>query len=120
MKQAISDLKHAMTETEARLHQAAAMGMEISDEQYLYQENVPPQLIKARTETHLASAQTVQVVVQEGLAAAAASQRAAAATLAEAQTRRRNLMIPLTLIVILIALLYAKLRQLEHRRGGDE
>lgn len=116
MKEAIGSLQRAMTDTELLLHKAGAMGMEISDEQYAYKENVPTQLIKARTETHLASAEAVQKVVQEGLSAAAASQKAAEATLAEAQTRRRNLLIPLTLIVLLIVLLYAKLRRLE--RGG--
>src|SRR5215475_13009353 len=102
-----------MTNTEVMLRKAGAMGMEVSDEQYAYRESVAPQLIKVRTETHLGDAQAVQAVGEEGIKAALASQASAQATIAEAQTRRRNLILPLALVGILMGLLYAKLRQLE-------
>ena len=47
--------------------------------------------------------------------AAAATQASAQATLAEAQARRRNLLVPLGLIAALMILLGVKLRQLEGR-----
>ena len=43
-----------MNHTEAMLAQASSMGMEVSDEQYAFAQEVRPQLIKVRTETHLA------------------------------------------------------------------
>jgi hypothetical protein len=118
MGEAIERLKQAMSETEQLLRRARAMGMEVSDEEYAYREKVPPQLIKARTEIHLASADAVDSVVAQGITAAAASNEAARATLAEAMARRRNLLIPLSLIVLLIVLLYVKLRELERRDGS--
>jgi hypothetical protein len=51
--------------------------------------------------------------------AAAASDAAAQATLAEAQARRRNLLIPLALIAVLMILLGVKLRELERGRRGS-
>jgi hypothetical protein len=59
--------------------------------------------------------QSVEQAVAAGVDAAAASQASAQATLAEAQSRRRNLLIPLGLIATLMVLLALKLRQLEGR-----
>lgn len=116
MRNAIDRLKAVMTKTEAELHRAAAMGMEVSEEQYAYREDVRPQLIKVRTQTHLANPAAVVEAVDEAAKTAAKSEAAANATLAEAQARRRNLLLPLALIVLVMVLLYAKLRQLERRR----
>ena len=113
MRTSIDRLKGVMTDTEAALHRAAVMGMEVSEEEYAYREQVRPQLIKVRTETHLANPQAVTQAVDEAIKAAAASKAAATASLAEAQARRRNLLLPLGLIVLLMVLLYVKLRQLE-------
>src|SRR5262249_25887837 len=115
MRQAIERLKAVMTATEVLLTMASAMGMEVSAEQYTYREEVRPQLIKVRTQTHLGNAEAVVQVVQEGITTAAASEAAAQARIAEAEARRRNLLVPLALIAILMVLLYAKLRQLETR-----
>ncbi|MGH3054633.1 MAG: hypothetical protein ACRDL7_06600 [Gaiellaceae bacterium] len=105
-----------MTNTEAGLQRAAAMGMEVSEEQYAYRQDVRPQLIKVRTETHLASPVAVIQDVDEAVKTAAKSEAAANATVAEAQARRINLLLPLGLIALVMVLLYAKLRQLERRR----
>jgi len=115
MRTAIDRLKDVMTDTEAALQKAAVMGMEVSEEQYAYREQVRPQLIKVRTQTHLADPAAVTAAVDEAIKAATASETAAKATLAEAQSRRRNLLLPLGLIVLLMGLLYVKLRQLERR-----
>jgi predicted CXXCH cytochrome family protein len=119
MRDAIERLKAVMARTEAMLQKSSAMGMEVSEEQYAYREGVRPQLIKVRTEIHLADPKSVVQAVAEGVAAASASQASAEATVAEAQARRRNLLLPLTLIVILMVLLYAKLRQLERPQRPD-
>jgi len=117
MRGGIEQLKAVMASTESMLQRAGSMGMEVSDEQYAYNESVRPELVKLRTETHLANVAAVEKVVQEAIEAATKSKTAAEATLADAESRRRNLMIPLALIGILMVLLYVKLRQLE---GGGK
>jgi predicted CXXCH cytochrome family protein len=115
MRDAVDRLKTVMTDTESMLTTARAMGMEVSQEEYAYREEVRPQLVKARTETHLGNPQALVQSVEDGIKTASASEASARATLAEAQARRWSLLIPLGLIVILMILLYAKLRQLERR-----
>jgi predicted CXXCH cytochrome family protein len=115
MRSAIDRLKTVMADTESGLQRAAAMGMEVSEEQYAYREDVRPQLIKVRTQTHLANPAAVVDAVDEAVKMAMKSEAAANATLAEAQARRRNLLLPLGLIVLVMVLVYAKLRQLERR-----
>ena len=115
MRNAIDRLKTVMTNTETEIQRAAAMGMEVSEEQYTYREEVRPQIIKVRTQTHLANPAAVVQAVDEAVKTAAKSEAAANATLAEAQARRRNLLLPLALIVLVMVLLYLKLRQLERR-----
>jgi len=115
MREGIERLKTVMTDTEAMLTRASTMGMEVSEEDYAYREQVRPQLIKVRTETHLADPAAVTAAVEEAITAAAASEVSAKATLAQANARRRNLLLPLGLIVLVMVLLYAKLRQLERR-----
>ncbi len=119
MHDATIRLKTVIAETRAMLTKASAMGMEVSDAQYTFRQDVEPQLIKVRTETHLADPGRVSAQVDEAIAAATASEAAARATLAEAWARRRNLLVPVGLIALLMLLLYAKLRQLE-RRDADE
>jgi len=113
MREAIEHLKTVMTDTQTLLKRASTMGMEVSEVEYAFREEVRPQLIKVRTQTHLGDPAAVLEMVQDGTARASASQAAAQATIAEAQARRRNLLLPLGLIVLLMILLYAKLRQLE-------
>jgi len=104
-----------MAHTEQTLASAKRMGMEVSEEEYALRETVRPQLIMVRTQTHLADTKSVIDAVTTGVNAAAASDAAAQATLIEAQARRRNLLVPLALIAVLMILLGAKLRQLEGR-----
>jgi hypothetical protein len=115
MRDGIERLKAVMSDTEAMLTKARAMGMEVSEEEYTYREEVRPQLVKVRTQTHLGDPQALLQSVDEGIKTAAASQASAKTTLAEAQSRRRTLLIPLAFIVALMILLGLKLRQLERR-----
>jgi len=115
MHDAIDHLKMVMAHTEQTLASAKRMGMEVSEEEYALRETVRPQLIMVRTQTHLADTKSVIDAVTTGVNAAAASDAAAQATLIEAQARRRNLLVPLALIAVLMILLGAKLRQLEGR-----
>jgi hypothetical protein len=117
MREAIEQLKSAMAGAEGAIARAAAMGMEVGDERYAYNDTVKPRLIKLRTDIHRADPELVRADATEGIAAATASERAAAALITEAQARRRSLFLPLALIVLLMVLLHAKLRQLE-RRGA--
>ena len=113
MRDAIERLKTVMTDAETLLNRASTMGMEVSEEQYAYGEDVRPQLIKVRTETHRGDPGAVVQVADDGVKAAVASETSAKATVAEAEARRRNLLLPLGFIILLMILLYAKLRQLE-------
>ena len=113
MHNGINRLKAVIAGTEATLTRAKQMGMEVSEEEYALRESVRPQLIMVRTQTHLADPHAVLEMVQTGITAAAASDGSAEATLAEAQARRRNLLLPLVLIAALMILLGVKLRQLE-------
>ncbi|MFQ5665332.1 MAG: cytochrome c3 family protein [Candidatus Binatia bacterium] len=115
MRQGIEKLKSVMTATETMLARARTMGMEVSEEEYTYRQDVRPRLVKVRTDTHLGDPSAVLRAVQEGIKSAAASEASARSSLAEAQARRRHLLVPLGLIVIVMILLYAKLRQLERR-----
>ena len=120
MRDAIDHLQAVMARTEATLATAKRMGMEVSEEEYALRETVRPQLIMVRTQTHLADTKAVIDAVTTGVNAAAASDAAAQATLAEAQARRRNLLIPLALIAVLMILLGMKLRQLEGRGSRQD
>jgi predicted CXXCH cytochrome family protein len=113
MRDSIERLKTVMTDAETLLTRASAMGMEVSEEQYAYREEVRPQLIKVRTETHLGNPGAVVRAADEGIKEATASETSAKATVAEAESRRRNLLLPLGLIILLMIIVYAKLRQLE-------
>ena len=125
MRQAIDQLKSVMSDTEAMLAKASQMGMEVSDEEYNYRQDIRPQLVKIRTETHLADADSVLEIAQEGIKAAEKSDAAAKAKAVEATARRRNLLMPLAIIVLVMGLFYLKLRQLErpgnsNRPVGDD
>jgi predicted CXXCH cytochrome family protein len=119
MRYAVDNLKTVMEKTEALLNRASRMGMEVSEEQYAFREGVRPQLIKLRTETHLGDANAVLQLMQEGISVATASEHSATATVEEAEARRRNLLIPIGLIALLMVLLYAKLRQMERREHSN-
>lgn len=120
MHDAIDQLKTVIARTEATLASAKRMGMEVSEEEYALHETIRPQLIMVRTQTHLMDTKAVIDAVTTGVNAAAASDAAAQATLAEAQARRRNLLIPLALIAVLMILLGVKLRHLEGRAGRQD
>jgi len=115
MRGAIEHLKVVMADTDSMLTKARAMGMEVSQEEYTYREEVRPLLIKVRTETHRGDPVALVDAVSAGIKTAATSEGAAQATLFEAEARRRRLLVPLALIIVLMLLLYAKLRQLERQ-----
>ncbi len=117
MRHAIDQLSTELTATEALLARAHSMGMEVSDEQYGLREDIRPKLVAARTQIHAFDPDVVQAAVKDGLAAAATTRASAEATLAEAEARRRNLLLPLAVILLLMGLLYLKLRQLERDPG---
>jgi hypothetical protein len=115
MRDAIARLQTVTSDTEAMLNRASELGMEVSDEQYIVHQEVRPALIKVRTETHLADPQAVAKTVAAAIKTADKTEASAKSTLREAWNRRRNLLIPLALIILLMVLLYLKLRQLERR-----
>ena len=117
MRHAIDQLSTELSATETVVARAHSMGMEVSDEQYALREDIRPKLVAARTQTHSFDADVVDAAVKDGLAGAAAARASAEATLAEAEARRRNLLLPLAVILVLMGLLYLKLRQLERGPG---
>lgn len=115
MRQAIDRLKSVIDRTNKMLTKASRMGMEVSDEQYTMHEDVRPALIKVRTDTHLGDPQVVVKAVDAAIKTADKTEGSAKSTLQEAWNRRRNLLFPLGLIILVMVLLYLKLRQLERR-----
>ena len=115
MRQAIDRLKAVIDSTDKMLTKASQMGMEVSDEQYTVREEVHPALIKVRTDTHLGDPKVVVQAVDVAIKTADKTETSAKSTLQEAWNRRRNLLFPLALIVLVMVLLYLKLRQLEGR-----
>jgi predicted CXXCH cytochrome family protein len=113
MRQAIDRLKTVINGTETMLTKASEMGMEVSDEQYTVREEVRPELIKVRTQTHLGNPEIVVKAADAAIKTAQKTEASAKSTLQEAWDRRRNLLFPLGLIILVMVLLYLKLRQLE-------
>jgi hypothetical protein len=70
-------------------------------------------LIKARTAVHKFDSDPVVAAANEGLALCGTTKKIAAEAIEEAKTRRRNLLLPLAVIAVLMVALALKLRQLE-------
>ena len=112
MRAAIENLKSAIQTADERLERAAQLGVEVSEAQYEFRA-VNAILIKARTAVHKFDSDPVVAAANEGLALCGTTKKIAAEAIEEAKTRRRNLLLPLAVIAVLMVALALKLRQLE-------
>ena len=90
--------------------------MEVSQAQFELK-GAADALIKARAAVHTASAAAIEKEAQAGLAISAKAYARGTRALEELQFRRKGLAVSLVIIVVLIAGLVLKIRQLERR--GD-
>lgn len=114
MRAAIDNLSSAMQKTEAELERAAKLGVEVSEAQYEFR-GAHAILIKTRTAVHRFEPEPVIQTANKGLELCGKTSKVAESAIEEAKTRRRNLLIPLAIIAVLMIALTLKLRQLERR-----
>ncbi len=112
--QDISRLNLAITRANTILDDAESKGMEVSSAK-LELANAHEALIKARVNVHTFRDSEVQKVADPGMAIAKGANQAGVAALAELNFRRKGLGISLITIIVAIAGLYLKIRQLESR-----
>jgi hypothetical protein len=112
MRQTIDRLVASIHQADTTLRETEALGMEVSDTRYEFRE-AGALLIQARTSVHRASAAYMDEVAKPAFALAERTERVARVAKDEAYARRRNLLLPLAVIVLLMVLLAMKLRQLE-------
>jgi Cytochrome c3 len=113
----MTDIDSLRTETEAAraiLKRAAEAGMEVSRHQFELSQ-ADEALTRARADVHFFQPAAVHQDVTEGLKVARAAHKAGEQALVERDYRRRGLFVSLGLILLAIAALTAKIRQLDRR-----
>ena len=114
--QDISRLNLAITRADTILDAAEGKGMEVSSAK-LELANAHEALIKARVNVHTFRDSEVQKETDPGMAIAKGANQAGVAALAELNFRREGLGISLITILVAIAGLYLKIRQIESRQN---
>ena len=114
--QDISRLNLAIAHADAILDDAERKGMEVSSAK-VELANALEALIKARVNVHTFRDSEVQKVAGPGMAIAKGANQAGVAALAELNFRRKGLGISLITILVAIAGLYLKIRQIESRQN---
>ena len=114
--QDISRLNLAITRANSILDDAEGKGMEVSSAK-LELANAHEALIKARVNVHTFRDSEVQKETDPGMVIAKVANQAGVAALAELNFRRKGLGISLITILVAIAGLYLKIRQIESRQN---
>jgi hypothetical protein len=112
--QDLAGLDHAITQADAVLDKAERAGMEVSNAK-LDLASAHEALIKARVDVHTLRAADVQKVTDPGLVIARKANQAGIAALEEMNFRRKGLAVSLITILVAIAGLYLKIRQMESK-----
>jgi hypothetical protein len=112
--QDISRLNLSITQANTILEAAERKGMEVSSAK-LELSNAQEALVKARVNVHTFRDAEVQKVAAPGMEIATRAHQAGVAALAELNFRRKGLGIALITILVAIAGLYLKIRQIESR-----
>jgi hypothetical protein len=107
-------LNLAIAQADSVLDTAERAGMEVSEAK-LELANAHEALIKGRVNVHTFRASEVQKVTEPGLEIAKKANQAGAAALQELNVRRKGLGIALITILVAIAGLYLKIRQIESK-----
>jgi flagellin-like hook-associated protein FlgL len=112
MRTAVDDLHQTIVAAEAALGRATTAGMEMGEEEFVLQA-AREALIQTRNQVHAFDVASLEKAASEGREKAQDVERSAGAALAEFRNRRWLATIPLGMIVIVGALLYAKIRSLD-------
>jgi hypothetical protein len=115
--QDLARLNLAIVRADNILDTAERAGMEVAGPK-LEVSSAHEALIKARVDVHAFRAADVQKVTDPGLETAEKSYQAGVAALHELNVRRKGLGISLIAILVAIAGLYLKIRQIESRQKG--
>jgi predicted CXXCH cytochrome family protein len=111
MRLAIDRLKDAVSVADRTLARAAAAGMEVSEAEAALQ-SAREDLVKTRTQVHAFDPASLVQIADAGVQTATAAAHIGEAALVELRNRRWMALIPLSLIALVGALLYRKLREL--------
>jgi predicted CXXCH cytochrome family protein len=114
MRESIERLKTSLDANASLIAQVGNAGMEVSDQELALSE-VRAKLTLARTEIHSFNPASVDQVVSEGITALTAVERAGNQAIADLRFRRRGLFISLAAILLVVAGLVLKIRELNRR-----
>ncbi len=117
MRGLIDRLRQADDRAAAVLGQAERSGMEVGEPLFALKD-AESNLIKARLAIHTFDAAAVRPPVDQGLAVARKAYEAGVQALGELRFRRNGLAVSLVVIILVIAGIVLKIRQLERRPGG--
>ncbi len=117
MRNLIDQLHGADQRANAILQQAERSGIEVSQPQFDLKD-ATNNLVEARLAIHTFNVGAVRGPVEKGLAIARKSYEQGVRALAELRFRRNGLFVSLAIIVLVIAALLLKIRQVERRPGG--
>jgi hypothetical protein len=109
MRKAVDTLHDAIEGADATLTRASTAGMEVSEPRYALQA-ASESLVATRNQIHGFDPVSVEQTARDGLTIAQSSQQAGIAALAELDRRRLMAIIPLGMIALVAALLFAKIR----------
>jgi hypothetical protein len=115
MRSLLDSLDSSFEEADSILGLAEAAGMEVSEAQFGLG-NANNAAIQARASMHSFGVEAVRENVEDGLEITSAAFQEGQDALDELQFRRTGLAISVTIIVVLIAGLLLRIRQLEHKR----
>jgi len=116
MREALDALRAEQTRATQTLERAEHAGMEVSQARFDLAA-AGEALVKARVAVHAASLPAVQKETEAGLAITAKAYARGVRALEELRFRRRGLAVSLLIIVLLIAALVLKIRQLDRERS---
>ena len=117
MRAALEALQREQARTTATLDRAEHAGMEVSQAR-LDLAGGYEALVKARVAIHAASLAAVTAETEAGLAITGKAYARALRALDELRFRRQGLAVSLVIILVLIAALVLKIRQLDRRRAA--
>jgi len=118
MRALIDSLRDVRGGADTLLSDAANLGMEVSEAQFELEE-VTNALVKARNAIHSFTVDSVREQVAAGIAVTTQARDRGEEALAEHLFRRQGLVVSVGLILLVIAGLFLKIRDLERRSAGS-
>lgn len=115
MREAIERLKGRLNDAQAKVGQAARLGMAVADAEFELHE-AQAQLTQARAYVHSFSAQTLEPIAEEGVGHAAKAHEQGEQAVQEFYFRRKGLWVTLAIVALLALALIFTIREIESRR----